>query len=78
MTDEEMRREGADEAIEDLDAPLAAQGDVVGGRVVCAKPTDVCAPGNTTGVETYCNKPTCSATKSACGQASSVILVYEA
>jgi hypothetical protein len=77
MTDEERNREAADEEIEDLDAPAAAQGDVVGGRVICAKPTNTCAPGNTTGVETYCKLPTCNATKSACGQATTVILVYE-
>ena len=78
MTDEELKREAADEAIEDLEAPAAAQGDVVGGKVICAKPTNICAPGNTTSVETYCQVPTCKATKSACGQATSVVIVYEA
>ena len=39
MTDEELKREAADEAIEDLEAPAGAQGDVVGGKVICAKPT---------------------------------------
>jgi hypothetical protein len=77
MTEEERKREAADEEIEDLEAPGAAQGDVVGGRVICAKPTNTCAPGNTTGVETYCNLPTCKATHSSCGQATTVILVSE-
>ena len=77
MTDEERKREAADEEIEDLEAPAAEQGDVIGGKVICAKPTNTCAPGNTTGVETYCGLPTCKATKSACGQTTSVILVYE-
>ena len=35
MTDEELKREAADEAIEDLEAPAGAQGDVVGGKVIC-------------------------------------------
>jgi hypothetical protein len=31
MTDEERKREAAEEQIEDLEAPAEAQGDVVGG-----------------------------------------------
>lgn len=77
MTEEQRNREGDDEVIEDLEAPASAQGDVVGGKVICASPT--CAPGpGGTSVETYCSKPTCTATKSACGNASRTILVYEA
>jgi hypothetical protein len=41
MTDQERNDEGAEEAIEDLDAPADAQGDVAGGMVkgpLCAKP----------------------------------------
>ena len=34
MTDEERKQEGADEEIEDLEAPAAAQGDVVGGGCI--------------------------------------------
>jgi hypothetical protein len=50
MTDEERRREGAEEPIEDLEAPAAAQGDVVGGGMAChpagtcGRPSVVCAP----------------------------------
>jgi hypothetical protein len=55
MTDEE----GAEEAIEDLDAPADTQGDVAGGA--CAKPTGTAG----------CNQPTCNVkaggTKVACG-----------
>ncbi len=35
MTEEELREEGAEEAIEDLEAPAAAQEDVAGGRKLC-------------------------------------------
>ena len=34
MTDEERKQEGADEEIEDLEAPAAAQGDVAGGGCI--------------------------------------------
>jgi hypothetical protein len=76
MTEEERNKEGADEAIEDLEAPAGAQGDVVGGRVICAKPTCPGGPGGTS-VSTYCSLPTCKATKSACGEATFTILVYD-
>jgi hypothetical protein len=78
MTAEERNREGADEAIEDLDAPASAQGDVVGGKVVCADPTCARSGPGASNVETYCSKPTCTATRSACGDLSRTILVYEA
>jgi hypothetical protein len=45
MTDEERKREGAEEEIEDLEAPAGSQGDVVGGAHCippsCAKPSNV-------------------------------------
>ena len=42
MTDEERSEEGEGEAVEDLEAPAAAQDDVAGG--MCAKPTRFCVP----------------------------------
>ncbi len=44
MTDEERKEEGAEEAIEDLEAPAAAQEDVAGGKIQCKTPTcwDTC------------------------------------
>ena len=66
MTDEERKEEGADEAIEDLEAPAAAQEDVAGGLGPC-KPTNRCAPVNTV-VHTcqdptqLCADPTCKVT----------------
>ena len=48
MTDEERNDEGAEEAIEDLDAPADAQDDVAGGAApICAKPPS--CPRNTLG-----------------------------
>ncbi|HEY1833681.1 MAG TPA: hypothetical protein VGG08_04530 [Solirubrobacteraceae bacterium] len=53
MTDEDNVEEGAEEAIEDLEAPAAAAGDVTGG--LCPAGTDAChLP--TTG----CSNPTCT------------------
>lgn len=64
MTDEERSQEGADEEIEDLEAPAAAQGDVAGG-LLC-RPTNRCAPVNTVVAcqppTQYCAPPTCHAT----------------
>ena len=41
MTPDEQREEGAEEPVEDLEAPAEAQGDVEGGAI-CAKPTTIC------------------------------------
>jgi len=45
MTDEERMREGAEEEIEDLEAPAGATGDIVGGAHCippsCAQNTDI-------------------------------------
>lgn len=53
MTEDERKREGAEEPIEDLEAPAAEQGEVVGG-ILC-RPTNACAPVNTV---VSCKKPT--------------------
>ncbi len=48
MTDKEREREGAEERIEDLEAPAEAQEDVAGGGLAChpagtcGKPSAVC------------------------------------
>jgi hypothetical protein len=43
MTDQEKNQEGAEESIEDLEAPAEAQGDVAGGKcsvtLQCRTPT---------------------------------------
>lgn len=54
MTHEEVNKEGAEEEIEDLEAPAEAQGDVAGGYINC-RPTNNCAPVNTV---VACNPPT--------------------
>ncbi len=55
MTDDQLREEGAEEEIEDLEAPAAAQSEVAGGRVIkCHLPTKAnCQNPTCTGV-TYC------------------------
>lgn len=51
MTDEERKREGAEEEIEDLEAPASAQEDVAGGGMAChpapscGRPSAVCDAG---------------------------------
>lgn len=74
MTDEESR-EGDEEEIEDLEAPAAAQGDVVGFQhcpknTECHLPTAACSPAPTCTEVTYCRPgtkqgcadPTCQVT----------------
>ena len=65
MTDDERKQEGAEEPIEDLEAPAAEQGEVAGG-VVCA-PTNRCAPVHTVVKSChpptqFCQEPTCQVT----------------
>jgi hypothetical protein len=62
MTDKERKDEGAEETVEDLEAPAEDQSDVVGGRGKCTPPTKVAcdpAPHNT---RQGCVQPTCGAT----------------
>ena len=54
MTEREREEEGAEEAIEDLEAPAGAQEDVAGGIPCPGKPSAVCA------------EPTCRATHALC------------
>jgi hypothetical protein len=64
MTDEERKREGAEEEIEDLEAPAAAQEDVAGGGMAChpsptcGRPSAVCdpegAPGSCEITQAFC------------------------
>jgi hypothetical protein len=73
MTDEERREEGAEEGIEDLEAPGAAQEEVVGGLTRCQQPTCV---GNTD-VSTFCRQPTCKATKQDCQLETAAVVIHE-
>ena len=63
MTDEERSEEGAEEAIEDLDAPAEAQDDVAGGAA-CRKPS---GPGG-------CRPPTCLDSGPVCPKPSEVVV----
>jgi hypothetical protein len=70
MTDKERRDEGAEETIEDLEAPAESQDDVAGGApckgASCVSPTMRCAV------------PTCKDTKAFCADAPAThdIVVY--
>jgi hypothetical protein len=61
MTEEERDQEGAEEAIEDLEAPATAQRDVAGGMGCtspsCHLPTSGCAS-PTCGENTFCRPGT--------------------
>jgi hypothetical protein len=68
MTDDERKQEGLDEAIEDLEAPAVEQGDVAGGKELCASPTCVARD---TSISTFCAAgKTCAGTctRGTCGQ----------
>jgi len=56
MTDEQGSEEGAEEAIEDLEAPAAVWNDVVGG-IACQLPTSGCSNPSCTG-QTWCTPGT--------------------
>ena len=71
MSDEELGAEGAGEAIEDLEAPAAAQDDVAGGVTKCATPT--CGGDST--VSTFCQGVTCSKTASQCALGTAAVVV---
>jgi hypothetical protein len=64
MTPESGSEEGAEEAIEDLEAPAAAQDDVAGGAA-CGRPSVIC------------QAPTCNETGVQCTQLSHKNVVYE-
>jgi hypothetical protein len=74
MTDDERREEGAEEAIEDLEAPAEAQADVAGGGRKCIPPTCI----TDSGVLTDCKLPTCKATKPGCDLQTHVVVIHEA
>jgi hypothetical protein len=73
MTDEERDQELAADTIEDLEAPAAEQGDVVGGRDQCATPTCV----GHTAVKVYCRGVTCTATAQECPDILTGILIVK-
>ena len=63
MTEEERNAEGAEESVEDLQAPAAAQEDVAGGAGNCGTPTcgkpSIRCEGNTCVVSAaYCTDKT--------------------
>jgi hypothetical protein len=68
MTNEERKAEGAEEAIEDLEAPATAQEDVAGGALCgaksCGNPSMVCSAG------------TCRESGLRCTQLSRMITVF--
>ena len=49
MTEEERKEEGAEELVEDLEAPAVGQGDVVGGRLVACGCDDNASKNDTHG-----------------------------
>ncbi|HXD57091.1 MAG TPA: hypothetical protein VN606_04200 [Thermoleophilaceae bacterium] len=68
MTDEQKREEGAEEAIEDLEAPAQAQEDVAGGKA-CTVPS--CS------YTVLCLGGTCKFTKTTCEDHSGKIIVFD-
>jgi hypothetical protein len=74
MQDEQRGDGDIEEAIEDLEAPAAAMGDVSGGAQKCAKPTCVGNPGGQSNVVVQCQTPTCRATSFECSQGSDLVV----
>jgi hypothetical protein len=74
MTEEERGSEGAEETIEDLEAPAASQAGVAGGVKGCIEPS--CYDPDTR-VALLCAPPTCKVTKSGCSFDTSAIVVHE-
>lgn len=70
MTDDERRTEGAEEAIEDLEAPADAQSDVKGGGA-CIQPTCV----GDSSVGAVCMGITCKATTAGCAGETHVVVI---
>ncbi len=72
MTEEEREDEGAEEAIEDLEAPAQAQDDVAGGAGACPNKLSCVTP------SMRCAAPTCKDTKAQCMDAPAThdIIVY--
>jgi hypothetical protein len=73
MTDEEHQREGAEEQIEDLEAPAASQGDVVGGAH-CIEPS--CARNSDVVVACSDLTPSCKASTFGCQNGTHVIVIH--
>jgi len=70
MTDEEREAEAAEEAIEDLEAPAAAAGDVKGG----ACPGRTCIDDSEQVM--YCLGETCEDTETECAVHSDVLVMH--
>jgi hypothetical protein len=69
----EEQNEGAEEAIEDLEAPAAAQGDVAGGAKACLPPT--CK--NASKTVGLCEGETCVVTSWDCTGDTHYVTVFE-
>jgi hypothetical protein len=72
MTDEERTNELAEEPVEDLEAPAAAQRGVEGGN--CATPTCL----KSTKIDVFCDQPTCHDTAMVCVSNTGGIVVHYA
>lgn len=76
MTNEDRNDEETnEEAIEDLEAPAAAQDDVFGGAVGCLQPT--CVSKDTQYLQ-GCETPSCQATAWECRADSHIGVLHEA
>ncbi len=75
MTEDERKQEGAEDAIEDLEAPAEAQrnvaGGLMGGPAGCAQPTCV----GDTKVNVWCRYPTCKDSAQGCDNYTKDIIV---
>lgn len=69
MTDERHDEEGAEEGIEDLEAPAEAQEDVAGGAG--------CSDSPSCNYTVLCLGGTCKLTKTTCEQGSGKIIVFD-
>jgi hypothetical protein len=62
MTDDERKKEGAEEQVEDLEAPAETQEDVAGGAGCqggsCGRPSLRCAGGTCVATDAYCTEKT--------------------
>jgi hypothetical protein len=72
VTERHGHEEGAEEAIEDLEAPAMAQGDVVGGAH-CIRPSCV---GQSVVVACSDVSPSCKATTADCQDGTHVVVIH--
>jgi hypothetical protein len=75
VTEDERNDEAAEDVVEDLEAPAAAQEDVAGGKMGCIPPSCIAKASDRI---TLCDLPTCTATRAECGADTHDIIVHEA